>query len=139
VADRGQKERPARPDRRAKRARPVLRGLLAHQGRRGPQGPPGPPWPAASGAGESAVRVMRSNCQAATCRAECNEDEVLIVAYCGPRRSVPTFVNERTVTCPRGSTTSPLVAAWAKAAGGILVNLGLNARSRDRSLQWFFP
>jgi len=79
----------------------------------GPQGPPAPPWPGASAAGESAVRVMRSNCQAATCRAECNEDEVLIVAYCGPRRSVPTFVNERTVTCPRGA--SPLVSACAKA------------------------
>jgi hypothetical protein len=68
---------------------------------------------ASLGAGESAMRVIRSNCQAATCRAECNEDEVLIVAYCGPRRSVPTFVNERTVTCPRGA--SPLVVACAKA------------------------
>jgi Collagen triple helix repeat (20 copies) len=85
-------------------------------GSQGEQGPPGPPWPEASAAGESAVRVMRSNCQAATCRAECNADEVLIVAYCGPRRSAVTFVNERTVTCPRGATTSPLVTVCAKAA-----------------------
>jgi hypothetical protein len=80
-------------------------------GPQGEQGPPGPPWPSA--AGEGSVRVMRSNCQTATCRAECSEDEVLILAYCGPRRSVPTFVNERTVTCPRGA--SPLVTACAKA------------------------
>src|SRR5215470_4208380 len=82
----------------------------------GPQGPPGPPGAAASAAGESAVRVMRSNCQAATCRGECNEDEVLIVAYCGPSRSAVTLVNERTVTCPRGAATSPLVVVCAKAA-----------------------
>jgi hypothetical protein len=82
----------------------------------GPQGPPGPPWPAASAAGESAARVVRANCQAAACRAECNGDEVLIVAYCGPRRGAVTFVNERTVTCPRGATTSPLVTVCAKAA-----------------------
>src|SRR5262245_65736836 len=37
----------------------------------GPQGPAAPPWPAASAAGEGALRVMRSDCQAATCRAEC--------------------------------------------------------------------
>jgi len=92
----------------------------------GPSGPPGPPGPqgppgspgaaAASAAGESAVRVMHSNCQAATCRGECNEDEVLIVAYCGPRRSAVTLVNERTVTCPRGAATSPLVIVCAKGA-----------------------
>ena len=92
----------------------------------GPSGPPGPPGPqgppgspgaaAASAAGESAVRVMRSNCQAATCRGECNEDEVLIVAYCGPRRSAVTLVNERTVTCSRGAATSPLVIVCAKGA-----------------------
>src|SRR5690348_15444472 len=56
-------------------------GPLGAPGPQGEQGPPGPPWSGASAAGESSVRVMRSNCQAATCRAECNEDEVLIVAY----------------------------------------------------------
>ena len=84
-------------------------------GPKGAEGPPGPPWPAASAAGESAVRVMRSDCQATTCRGECNQDEVLIVAYCGPRRSAVTLVNERTVTCPRGAATSPLVVVCAKA------------------------
>ena len=59
---------------------------------------------------------VRSNCEAATCRGECNEDEVLIVAYCGPRRRAITLVNERTVTCPRGAATSPLVMVCAKAA-----------------------
>src|SRR6516165_10142242 len=85
-------------------------------GPQGAQGPPGPPGAAAAAGGESALRVMRSNCQAATCRSECNEDEVLIVAYCGPGRRAVTLVNERTVTCPRGAATSPLVMVCAKAA-----------------------
>ena len=94
----------------------------------GPQGPPGPTGPqgaegpagqpaaAAATSVESAVRVTRSDCQAAACRGECNQDEVLVIAYCGPRRSPVTVVNERTVTCPRGATTSPLVMVCAKAA-----------------------
>ena len=90
------------------------------QGAEGPPGPPGPqgaqapPWP--PGAAESALRVVRSNCQAAACRGECNEDEVLVTAYCGARRGAVTVVNERTVTCPRGAANSPLVLVCAKPA-----------------------
>jgi hypothetical protein len=102
-------------------------GSAGPPGPPGPQGPPGPPGPqgaegspgqpgATAATGESAVRVMRSNCQAAACRGECNQDEVLVVAYCGARRSVVTLVNERTVTCPRGVATSPLSIVCAKAA-----------------------
>src|SRR5262249_12587768 len=93
-------------------------GPQGAQGPPGPQGAQGPPGPsgAAAATSESALRVMRSNCQAATCRGECNEDEVLIVAYCGPRGRAVTHVNERTVTCPRGAPTSPLVVVCAKAA-----------------------
>jgi hypothetical protein len=93
----------------------------------GPAGPPGPPGPqgaegpagapgAAAISGEGTVRVMRSNCEAAACRAECGQNEVLVIAYCGPRRSPVTLVNERTATCPRGAATSPLVAVCARAA-----------------------
>jgi len=86
-------------------------GLPGPQGAEGPPGPPG-----AAAATESAVRVMRSNCQTAACREECNQGEVLVVAYCGARRSAVILVNERTVTCPRGAATSPLVVVCAKAA-----------------------
>jgi hypothetical protein len=85
----------------------------------GPQGAAGPPGPAGSAglAGESAVRVIRSNCDATACRTECNQDEVLVNAYCGPRRSPVTLINERAVTCPtRGAPSSPLVVVCAKAA-----------------------
>ena len=96
AAERGQKESPARPDRRVRRASPALRDLLVRQGRQALKASKALPdrlglrlqRPVKARCG-----VMRSNCQAATCRAECNADEVLIVAYCGPRRSAVTFVN----------------------------------------------
>ena len=37
----------------------------------------------------------------------------LVLAHCGPRRSAVTLINERTVTCPRGVATSPLVVVCA--------------------------
>ena len=91
-------------------------GPVGPAGPQGAQGPPGPPGPAAPSSSSGVVRVTRSNCEAAACRAECNQDEVLVIAYCGPRRSPITLVNERTVTCARGVTTSPLVMVCAKAS-----------------------
>ena len=58
----------------------------------------------------------QSYCTAAACRGECNQNEVLVVGYCGPRRSPVTLINERTVTCPRQAATSPLIMVCAKAA-----------------------
>jgi Collagen triple helix repeat (20 copies) len=91
-------------------------GPVGPPGPPGPQGAEGPPGPPGTAASDSAVRVTRSNCEAAACRAECNQNEVLVIAYCGPRRSPVTLVNERTVTCSRGAATSPLVMVCAKAS-----------------------
>ena len=101
-------------------------GEKGEPGPAGPAGPPGPPGPAgaegppgtnaAASPADAAVRIMRSNCETAACRAECDQNEVLVVAYCGPRRSHVAIVNERTVTCPRGAPTSPLVIVCAKAS-----------------------
>jgi Collagen triple helix repeat (20 copies) len=101
-------------------------GPAGEKGEVGPAGPPGPPGPpgpqgaqgaagAAASPGESAIRIIRTDCVSAACRGECREGEVLVTAYCGPRRSAVVLVNERTVTCPRGAATSPLVAVCAKA------------------------
>jgi hypothetical protein len=89
-------------------------GPAGPPGPQGAEGPPGPPGIAASPAPDSAIRVTRSNCEAAACRAECNQNEVLVIAYCGPRRSPVTLINERTVTCARGAPNSPLVMVCAK-------------------------
>jgi hypothetical protein len=82
------------------------------KGDAGPAGPAGSPGPAAAA---SALRVIRVSCESAACTAACNQDEVLVSAYCGPGRSAVTLVNERSVSCPsRRAATSPLVAICAK-------------------------
>ena len=77
----------------------------------------------AGSATENTVRVLRVDCgtraelakviRRAPCTAACNEDEVLVTAYCGPRRRAVRFVSERSVSCVWG-VTSPLVAVCAK-------------------------
>ena len=82
------------------------------KGDAGPAGPAGSSGPTAAGGG---LRVMRVSCESAACSAACNQDEVLVSAYCGPGRSAVTLVNERSVSCPsRRAATSPLVAICAK-------------------------
>jgi hypothetical protein len=78
----------------------------------------------AGSATDNTVRVLRVDCgtraelakviRRAPCTAACDEDEVLVTAYCGPRRRAVTFVNERSVSCVWGAGTSPLVAVCAK-------------------------
>jgi hypothetical protein len=84
------------------------------QGEKGDLGPPGPPGAAAQSIG--AVRVIRLGCETASaCTAECGQDEVLVTAYCGPRRTAVTLINERSVSCPPArAATNPLVAMCAK-------------------------
>jgi len=98
-------------------------GEKGEPGPTGPPGPAGPPGPQGAqgpavppGAAENAIRVIRLDCTAAACRGECNQNEVLVIGYCGPRRIPVTLINERTVTCPRIAGTSPLVMVCAKAA-----------------------
>src|SRR6266508_4081816 len=99
------------------------KGETGPVGSPGPEGPPGPAGPQGAegpagppGAAENAIRVIRLDCTAAASRGECNQLEVLVIGYCGPRRSPVTLINERTVTCPRGAATSPLIMVCAKAA-----------------------
>lgn len=75
----------------------------------GPQGPPGPPGRSAS------IRIIRQNCDRAACTAECNDNEVLLTAYCGPGRHTATFLTENSASCGvvPSSANSPLVAVCA--------------------------
>jgi Collagen triple helix repeat (20 copies) len=102
---------------------PGAAGPAGEKGEPGPAGPPGPLGPQGAqgpagppGAAENAIRIIRLDCTAAACRGECNQNEVLVIGYCGPRRIPVTLINERTVTCPRIAGTSPLVMVCAKAA-----------------------
>jgi hypothetical protein len=83
-------------------------GAKGDPGARGPAGPPG-----ASGS----MHVVRANCDAASCAAQCGDDEVLLIAYCGATRLPANFPSERSATCrARTPANNPLVLACAKAS-----------------------
>jgi hypothetical protein len=81
-------------------------GAVGPAGPQGPSGPPGPPGPA------SEVRILRANCVATTCVAECNANEILVTAYCGPSRTPANFLTEKSASCGvvPSASNSPLVA-----------------------------
>lgn len=102
-------------------------GLLgcsqASKGEKGDPGPPGPqgakgdPGPPGRPGASGAMHVVRANCDGAGCTAQCGDDEVLLVAYCGPTRIPATYPSERSATCrARTPANSPLIAACAKAS-----------------------
>ena len=101
-------------------ARKAIRVLLVRKGKRAIwvrlalPGRLATPGAAAQSIG--AVRVIRLGCETASaCTAECGQDEVLVTAYCGPRRTAVTLINERSVSCPPArAATNPLVAMCAK-------------------------
>jgi hypothetical protein len=93
------------------------------QGEKGDPGPAGPPGekgaagPAGPPGMSSAVRILRTNCEAPNCTAQCSDDEVLLIAYCGPTRNPAVFPTERSASCrPRNAANNPLIAACAKTA-----------------------
>src|SRR4051794_39237248 len=89
-------------------------GPAGPTGEAGPSGPPGPAGPAGP-PGPASVHILQSNCTAAACDAECGNDEVLIIAWCGTRRTAATFPTEHSASCRvRGGASSPLVAVCAK-------------------------
>lgn len=90
---------------------PGADGPPGAKGDAGPRGPAGPPG--ASGS----MRIVRASCDATGCTAQCSDDEVLLIAYCGSARIPATFPTERSATCrARTAANSPIVAACGKAA-----------------------
>jgi hypothetical protein len=91
------------------------------QGEKGDPGPAGPPGakgdagPRGPAGPAGAMRIVRANCDATSCTAQCGDDEVLLIAYCGVTRIVATFPTERSATCrARTPANNPLIAACAK-------------------------
>ena len=116
--------------RRSSGAMPILRALIAvaltaavmgcgrDQGSKGDPGPPGPPGPKGdpgSPGPNVGIRVIRSPCDATNCTVQCNADEMLLTAYCGPRRNAAIIPTKRSATCRSPvPANSPLVAACVK-------------------------
>jgi hypothetical protein len=61
--------------------------------------------------------VLRQNCATTTCTVTCEEDEVLVTAYCGPQRQPANVLTERSVSCGvvPSAASSPLVAVCLRA------------------------
>ena len=96
-------------------------------GERGEVGPPGPAGPsgtqgargeAGSAAGQGAsspLRIVRASCNATTCAAQCDEDEIVLIAYCGTARNPVVYPTERSASCrARTAGNNPLVVACVK-------------------------
>ena len=87
------------------------KGPMGDQGPPGPKGPTGDAGPAGSASG---IRIVRSNCDETTCRVQCSENEMLLTAYCGPKRNSAIIPTERAATCRNPMpVNSPLVAVCA--------------------------
>jgi hypothetical protein len=90
-------------------------GAKGEPGEKGEAGSPGPAGPSGPPGASSAMRIIRSNCDATNCAAQCNDDEVLLIAYCGSTRNAATFPTERSASCRvRNAANNPLIAACAK-------------------------
>jgi hypothetical protein len=87
-------------------------GPAGPPGAKGDAGPRGPAGPAGA-----SMRIIRASCDATSCAAQCGDDEVLLIAYCGSARNAATFPTERSASCrARNPANSPLVAACGKSA-----------------------
>lgn len=96
-------------------------GAQGEPGPAGPQGPPGPPGPgpAAGSTASAGMHVVRTTCNAASCVAECEADEIVISAWCGAARNATNFPTEKSATCRggRGPANNPLIAVCVKSSG----------------------
>jgi hypothetical protein len=101
------KARRATLDRQVQRATPALKAHPVRQGRQG--------WLDRQGHqpfGPSEQIATRTSCAA-----QCNDDEVLLIAYCGSTRNAAVFSNERSASCRlRNAANNPLVVVCAKAS-----------------------
>jgi hypothetical protein len=87
------------------------KGPMGDQGPPGPKGPQGDAGPPSTTSG---IRIVRSNCDETTCLVQCSENEMLLTAYCGPKRNAAIIPTERAATCRNPMpVNSPLIAVCA--------------------------
>jgi hypothetical protein len=83
----------------------------------GPAGPPGLQGPAGPAGASSQFRLVRAACSSSLdCTAECRDDEIAVMAYCGTKRAAPNYISERAVSCGINPDVNrgPLVVICAK-------------------------
>ena len=84
------------------------------RGRRVPKAQPAIQGHLAKNPANISLRVVQSNCDQTSCTAQCGESEILLTAYCGPKRNAALISTDRTATCrTRVPANNPLVAVCA--------------------------
>ncbi len=102
---RGQPVGPGAAGQPGQPGQPVGPGAAGQPGQPGP--PPGPP----------SLRIMNVPCNATSCAARCNADEVLWMAYCGNARHAAVYPKDGSATCrARAAKNNPLVVACVKSS-----------------------
>src|SRR5260370_18341056 len=87
------------------------KGPMGDQGPPGPKGPQGDAGPPSTTSG---IRIVHLACDETTCRVQCSENEMLLTAYCGPKRNPPIIPTERPTPCRRPvPSDKPLAALCA--------------------------
>jgi hypothetical protein len=103
---------------------PGVRGAAGPAGADGVAGPPGPQGPAGpqgaqgpAGPPGSPIRIVRTSCDRSGCEIECAADEILLNAFCGPRRTTAAFAAERAASCRRHDPAdNPLIAVCVRSS-----------------------
>jgi len=91
-------------------------GEKGDPGAAGPPGPKGDAGPRGPAGASGSMRIVRASCDATGCTAQCGDDEVLLIAYCGSARNAAIFPTERSASCRlHNPANNPLVAACGKA------------------------
>jgi hypothetical protein len=90
------------------------KGPIGDRGPPGPKGPTGDPGPPSEMSG---IRIIRSKCNETTCSVQCSENEILLTAYCGPKRNLAIIPTERAAACRNPvAANDPLVAVCVQMA-----------------------
>jgi hypothetical protein len=92
------------------------RAVFGAKGDPGPRGEPGPPGPRGP-AGDAGIRILRQDCPGGNCDVRCEDDEILLTAYCGIGRTPAVYTSDTSAIC-RSRTTAKVqvVAACVKAS-----------------------
>ena len=90
------------------------KGPTGNQGPAGPKGPTGNPGPLGEESGQvSSLRIVQSNCDQTSCTAQCGENEILLTAYCGPKRNA---ASSQPIEPQRAAPASPRTTLWLRCA-----------------------
>lgn len=89
---------------------PAPTTVIGAKGDPGPRGERGPPGPAGR-PGDAGIRILRQDCPGGNCDIRCEDNEVMLTAYCGIGRTPAVFTSDSSAICRSRSTAKVQVVA----------------------------